>query len=137
MPFPLIVCAAVIERDGAVLLTRRRRGDHLEGTWEFPGGKVDPGEAPPRALERELHEELGVEAEATEAMGFSYWEYPEKRVLLLFYHCQILAGEPRPLENDGIRWVSVGELGSVNMPAADAEFVHRLPTLLPPVPFSR
>lgn len=115
----IVVTAAVVVREGKLLLTRRREGDHLGGTWEFPGGKLHDGESPPQGLRRELAEELGVEAEVGDPFRFAWWEYPEKKVLLLFYRCRIVAGEPRPLECAAVGWFDEGEIGALPMPPAD------------------
>lgn len=111
------VSAAVILRDGEVLLTRRRDDDRFAGQWEFPGGKVDTLETPADALRRELLEEIGTPCRSVIPYRFGYHEYerpPEDprgplRVLLLFFQCEI-EGEPRPLEVAECRWVPIPEL---------------------------
>jgi mutator protein MutT len=119
------VAAAVIERDGRYLITRRLEGTHLAGLWEFPGGKILPGEKPEDALRRELKEELGVEAAVGELIQTVDWTYPEKSVRLLFFRCA-LAGEPTPLEGQEMRWVAGGDLPSYSFPEADATLIARL-----------
>ena len=119
------VVAAVVERDGRVLITRRLEGTHLAGLWEFPGGKILPGEKPEDALRRELQEELGVEAEVGELIETVDWTYPEKSVRLLFFRCA-LRGEPRPQERQEMLWVEAGELSKYRFPAADLRLVERL-----------
>lgn len=119
------VVAAVIERDGRYLITRRVEGTHLAGLWEFPGGKILPGEKPADALSRELKEELGVEATVGELIQTVDWTYPEKSVRLLFFRCA-LAGEPTPLEGQEMRWVAAADLPSHNFPDADATLIARL-----------
>jgi mutator protein MutT len=119
------VVAAVVERDGRYLITRRLEGTHLAGFWEFPGGKILPGEKPEDALRRELQEELGVEAEVWELIETVDWAYPEKSVRLLFFRCA-LRGEPRPQERQEMLWVESGELSKYQFPAADLRLIERL-----------
>ena len=125
MPDPVEVVAAVIERHGRYLITRRLDGTHLAGLWEFPGGKLLPGEKPEDALRRELKEELGVEAAVGEVMETVDWTYPEKSVRLLFFRCG-LEGEPIPLEGQEMRWVKASELSGYRFPDADATLISSL-----------
>ena len=89
----IVVCAAVVERDGRLLITRRQQGVHLEGYWEFPGGKCDEGEALDACLARELREELGVGMRVGEEVFTTVHEYPDRRIELHFLACEI-AGVP-------------------------------------------
>ena len=125
MPDPVEVVAAVVERDGRYLITRRLEGTHLAGLWEFPGGKILPGEKPEDALRRESKEELGVEVAVGELIQMVDWAYPEESVRLLFFRCA-LAGEPTPLEGQEMRWVAAADLRSYNFPDADATLIARL-----------
>ena len=123
----LTVVAAVIRAaDGRVLLTKRPLGSHMGGLWEFPGGKVDAGEAPHDALARELREELGLEVRVERPITFAVHEEPGLRILLLFYAVQIVYGEPRGREGQAVKWVSVTDLPSYPTPPADAEIVRLL-----------
>ena len=119
------VVAAVVERDGRYLITRRLEGTHLAGLWEFPGGKTLPREKPEDALRRELQEELGVEAEVGELIETVEWTYPEKSVRLLFFRCA-LRGEPCPQERQEMRWVEAAQLQEYQFPAADLRLIERL-----------
>lgn len=119
------VAAAVIERDGRYLITRRLEGAHLAGLWEFPGGKILLGETPQDALRRELKEELGAEAAVGDLIQTVDWTYPEKSVRLLFFRCA-LADDPTPLEGQEMRWVSAADLASYTFPDADATLITRL-----------
>jgi 8-oxo-dGTP diphosphatase len=119
------VAAAVVERDGRYLITRRLEGTHLAGLWEFPGGKTLPGEKPEDALRRELQEELGVEAEVGELIETVDWTYPEKSVRLLFFRCA-LRGEPCPQERQEMLWVEAAQLQEYRFPAADLQLIERL-----------
>jgi 8-oxo-dGTP diphosphatase len=119
------VVAAVIEEAGRILVTRRPAGSHLAGLWEFPGGKADPGEDRVTALRRELREELGVEARVGEAIDTVEWEYPGRRLRLVFFRCAI-EGEPRPLEGQEMAWVAARDLDPRDFPPADAELLRKL-----------
>ena len=118
----LVVTAAVIERDGAYLVTRRTGGVHLEGYWEFPGGKCDGDETLPECLRRELLEELGVDARiGSEILAVTH-DYPERSVELHFFSCELL-GSPSPLLGQEMRWVKREDLASLQFPAADDELI--------------
>jgi mutator protein MutT len=121
----IVVTAGVIERGGAYLVTRRQRGVHLEGYWEFPGGKCEPGESLAECLRRELKEELGVDAEVRDEILAVTHEYPERSVELHFLACT-LVGSPTPLIGQEMRWVPRGELKALQFPPADDELVARL-----------
>jgi 8-oxo-dGTP diphosphatase len=122
---PIVVVAAVIERDGAFLLTLRPDGTHLAGHWEFPGGKCQPHENHPEALRRELFEELDIVVEVGDLVHTVTHTYPERAVTLHFYRCGY-AGEPKPMLGQAIRWVARAELGKLPLPEADGELVARL-----------
>lgn len=119
--------AAVIERDGRFLVTRRLEGTHLPGYWEFPGGKCDPGETHEVCLARELREELGLDARIGDEILAIEHAYPERTVRLHFYRCEI-AGEPRPLLNQEMRWVSRDEMRTLPFPEADRKLIELLTT---------
>ena len=119
------VVAAVIERDGKLLITRRPEGSHLSGLWEFPGGKPQPGETFEQALRREIAEELGAEVSVGERIETIEWQYPDKRVRLVFFRCDV-RGEPRPLEGQEMAWVTPADLARYEFPPADATLIQRL-----------
>lgn len=121
----VVVVAAVIERAGRILITRRPKGAHLEGFWEFPGGKPEPGESARAALIREVREELGAAFSPGEPLAEVDWEYPDKRVRITFFRGAI-TGEPRPLEGQEMAWVTPAELDRYEFPAADAALLARL-----------
>ena len=126
---PVIVAAAVIIRDGRVLLTRRGEGQHLAGMWEFPGGKLEAGESPEEALLRECQEECGIEVEVAEILEVTHHWYPEKEVLLLFYRCELRAGEVRHLQVADHAWVAPRDLDDYPLPPADERVVARIRAL--------
>jgi 8-oxo-dGTP diphosphatase len=121
----IVVAAAVIERAGALLVTRRPQGVHLEGFWEFPGGKREPGETLAACLVREIREELGVDARVGDEIFTTTHTYPERRVELHFLHCD-LGSEPQPQLGQDMRWVPRHELGGLEFPRADAELIQLL-----------
>lgn len=121
----IVVTAAVIEHEGRYLVTRRQRGVHLEGYWEFPGGKCEPGESLADCLRRELREELGADATIGEEILAVTHHYPEKSVDLHFIACRLL-GEPAPLLGQEMRWVAREELRSLEFPPADDELIALL-----------
>ena len=121
----IIVTAAVILRGNAYLVTRRPRGVHLAGYWEFPGCKCEPGETHEDCLRRELQEELGVGAlVGRKILGVSH-EYDERTVELHFFSCELL-GEPVPMLGQEMLWIERDLLGSLSFPPADAELVDKL-----------
>jgi len=122
---PTIVAAAVIEADGRYLITRRAKG-HLEGLWEFPGGKLRLGETFPECIRRELREELGVEVTVGEKLETVTWHYPERTVVLHFFRCRLAGGEIAPREGQAMAWVEPDELERYPFPPADASLVDRL-----------
>jgi mutator protein MutT len=124
-PPRLVAVAAVIERDDRFLLTRRQTGVHLEGLWEFPGGKVDAGESHAAALRRELREELATDAEIADLVFEITHDYGDRLIALHFYRCA-LVGEPRPLLGQEMRWVPRTELRRLGFPPADAELITLL-----------
>ena len=121
----IVVLAGVIEHDEAFLLTRRLRDTHLAGTWEFPGGKCEPGETHEACLRRELAEELGVDAEIGDEIFTVTHAYAEHTVELHFRRCTI-TGAPTPLLGQDMRWVPRGELHALEFPEADRELIERL-----------
>jgi 8-oxo-dGTP diphosphatase len=131
----IIVAAAVIVERGRVLLTQRKAGAHLEGKWEFPGGKVEPAEDPRFALRRELFEELGIEATIGEIVDVTFHRYPEadKSVLLLFFDAMRTheSNDPRALDVADFKWASKSELDPERFPPADVAILAKIRARLP------
>jgi ADP-ribose pyrophosphatase len=121
----VVVTAAVIERHGSYLVTRRQTGVHLEGYWEFPGGKCEAGESLEACLRRELREELGSEASIGSELLAVTHDYPDRRIELHFLACD-LRGAPTPLLGQEMRWVQANELRSLQFPPADDELISFL-----------
>lgn len=124
---PLVrVVAAVMEKDGKVLIARRRKGDKLAGKWEFPGGKVDAGETPEDALRRELREELGIETEIGAFLCRSCHDYSHLSVELLAYRVSHVSGELIPHVHDEIRWVKPEDLSAYDFPEANLPVIRAI-----------
>jgi 8-oxo-dGTP diphosphatase len=128
MARPVIkVVAAVIERNGQILVGQRRKSDSHGLKWEFPGGKVERGEAPPAALARELEEELGIQARVGREIVRYAHEYPKRAtILLMFYSVTEFNGEPQSLAFERIVWESPEKLPEYDFLDGDVDFVRRL-----------
>lgn len=122
---PLIVSAAVIERDGQFFMTRRLKGTHLAEMWEFPGGKCGHDESLIASLERELIEELGTRSVIGDEVFTVEHAYPERTVRLHFFTATLI-DEPQPLLGQEMRWVSREELRTLQLPEADRGLVELL-----------
>ena len=121
-----VVAGVMEDARGRVLLARRTAGRDLAGAWEFPGGKVDPGETPRQALARELEEELGIHVQAAEALIAVPQQYRDKRILLDVYRVTRYAGKPRDLEQQALAWSPHDKLRTYPMPPADRPVVAAL-----------
>lgn len=121
----IVVAAAVVKSDGRYLVTRRQRGVHLEGLWEFPGGKCEPGESIANCLRRELQEELGTDASVGNELLAVTHHYPDRSVELHFLACE-LTHPPTPLLGQEMRWVARDDLRSLHFPPADDELIALL-----------
>lgn len=121
-----VAAALVQDATGRYLITRRRRGTHLEGLWEFPGGKREPGETLQACLRRELAEELGADFAVGEKADTVTWRYPDRTVVLHFFHCRLAGGTVAPREDQAMAWVEPARLADYEFPPADAELITRL-----------
>jgi 8-oxo-dGTP diphosphatase len=121
----IVVSAAVVEIEGRFLVTRRQQGVHLEGFWEFPGGKCDKDETLRDCLARELLEELDVPSRVGDEIFSTTHVYPERSTELHFFRCELL-GEPRAQLGQEMRWVAREELTMLEFPPADAELIQIL-----------
>lgn len=128
LPVLLVVAVALIDRDGRVLLAERPAGKQMAGLWEFPGGKVNPGEAPEAALIRELKEELGVDTEESclAPLTFASHAYAAFHLLMPLYVCRVWKGQPTGLEGQRLAWALPNEMRSYPMPPADKPLIAML-----------
>jgi 8-oxo-dGTP diphosphatase len=123
----LVVAGLILDAAaGRVLITQRRADQALPLQWEFPGGKVEPGEPPVAALVRELREEIGVDVEVGRIWDVLFHAYPAFDLVMLVYGCRIVAGEPRAVEVADLRWLPPGELPAWDILPADKPLVQRL-----------
>ena len=129
---PRIIVGAAIISDGRVLACERAQPPEMAGKWEFPGGKVDPGETEVQALVRECQEELGVEVEVGPRVGDDIAMLGGTAVLRVYVATLANGAQPQALEHSDLRWLAAGELHSVPWLPADAPIVHALAPLLPP-----
>jgi 8-oxo-dGTP diphosphatase len=131
-PVMMVVAAALVDDRGRVLVQRRPAGKALAGLWEFPGGKVEPGESPEDALVRELREELAIDIDATALTALTFASMPltDRHLLLLLYVCREWRGDPRPLEASALAWHHPAGLRQLEMPPADAPFIAVLEAAL-------
>jgi 8-oxo-dGTP diphosphatase len=127
-----LVVAGLMAKDGRVLITQRRADQALPLQWEFPGGKVEPGEAPAAALARELTEEIGVTVEVGRVWDVLFHAYETFDLVMLVYACRIATGEPRAVEVADVAWVPTAELPAWDILPADRPLVDRLVSEGPP-----
>lgn len=132
MTLLLVVACALIDADGRILLAQRPADKNMAGLWEFPGGKLEAGERPEAALIRELHEELGIEVEASclAPLTFASHAYEEFHLLMPLYVCRRWQGFVSPRENQALKWVAPRDLRNYPMPPADAPLIPALLDLL-------
>jgi len=123
----IVVTAAILERHGRLLVTRRPAGTHLAGAWEFPGGKCEEGETLTACLERELREELAIRAKVGMEVFTTEHDYPGRRVRLHFFRCES-QDEPVAALGQEMRWVAREDLDGLEFPPADVELIERLKT---------
>jgi 8-oxo-dGTP diphosphatase len=128
----LVAAVALVDPDGRILLAERPAGKELAGMWEFPGGKVDPGETPEGALIRELKEELDIDVlpKCLAPFTFASHSYEKFHLLMPLYVCRVWEGTVRPMEGQRLKWVLVSELDQYPMPPADKPLLAMLRDLL-------
>jgi 8-oxo-dGTP diphosphatase len=131
-PIVLVTACALVDSDGRVLLTQRPEGKLLAGLWEFPGGKVDPGETPEESLIRELHEELGiiVKPACLAPLTFASHTYETFHLLMPLFICRRYEGIPRGMEGQVLKWVRPKDMRDYPMPPADIPLIPFLVDLL-------
>jgi 8-oxo-dGTP diphosphatase len=128
----LVVAAAMLDSDRRILVQQRPPGKPMAGLWEFPGGKVEPGELPEAALVRELEEELGIalDAAALTPATFASETLGERHLLLLLYTLRSWHGDPEPRHASALKWASTTELRELAMPPADTPLIPVIEALL-------
>ncbi len=127
-PILLVAAVALVDVDGRVLLAQRPEGKAMAGLWEFPGGKLGPGETPEACLIRELKEELGIDVTAS-CLGpftFASHAYEDFHLLMPLYLCRVWEGLVAPCEGQTLKWLRPGDMGDYPMPAADVPLVAML-----------
>jgi 8-oxo-dGTP diphosphatase len=133
MKLLLVVAVALIDADDRILVAQRPPGKQLAGLWEFPGGKVDPGERPEAALIRELREELGIEVKepCLAPLTFASHAYEDFHLLMPLYVCRRWQGLATPREGQALKWLRARQLRDIPMPPADEPLIPALIELLP------
>ena len=128
----LVAACALVDTDGRVLLAQRPPGKQLAGLWEFPGGKVEPGETPEQCIIRELHEEIGIETEipCLAPLTFASHSYDDFHLLMPLFVCRRFRGIAQPREGQALKWVRPREMRDYPMPPADAPLIPFLIDLL-------
>ncbi|MEL0076729.1 MAG: 8-oxo-dGTP diphosphatase MutT [Alphaproteobacteria bacterium] len=131
-PLVHVSAVALIDVDGRVLLAQRPEGKSMAGLWEFPGGKIEPGETPEAALIRELDEELGINTKESclAPISFASHSYETFHLVMLVYACRKWQGHPRPIEGGALAWVRANKLRDYPMPPADLPLIAVLQDLL-------
>lgn len=122
----ILVTAGLIKKDGKLLIAQRPPAKHGALKWEFPGGKVEEDEDPRACLAREIREEMGIEIRVGNIVETVFHRYPDRSVLLLFYHCTWLSGEPQAIECAAFAWVDPSELPAYDFLEADLDFIEKL-----------
>jgi 8-oxo-dGTP diphosphatase len=118
----LLVTAGVIVRNGLIMMAQRHVRDFEGNKWEFPGGKVEPGEEPRHGLQRELREELGITVQVGRIIDLGSQVVGERHLVLLYFHCELEQGEPAPLDCQQVRWLSPVEVDRLSKPLLDQAF---------------
>ncbi|HZN51123.1 MAG TPA: (deoxy)nucleoside triphosphate pyrophosphohydrolase [Methylomirabilota bacterium] len=121
-----VVAALVQDEKGRYLITQRRKGSHLAGLWEFPGGKREADESLEEALRRELAEELSARFAVGQRVETVRWEYPERTIVIHFYRCRLESGTIEPREDQAMAWVAPDRLSDFDFPPADRDLIARL-----------
>jgi mutator protein MutT len=126
LPHKIIGVAVIWNQQQQILIDKRRPEGLLGGLWEFPGGKIEPGETVEECIKREIQEELGIEIEVGDRLITISHTYSHFHVTLNVHHCRHLAGIPQAIESDEIRWVTLAEIDSFNFPKANSQIIAAL-----------
>ena len=126
LPHKQIGVAAIWNKTGQILIDRRKVGGTMGGLWEFPGGKIEPGETVEACIAREIQEELAIEITVGAQLISIEHTYPTFHLTLTVHHCQHISGVPQPIESEEIRWVNIGDLNNYQFPAANIAIINAL-----------
>jgi 8-oxo-dGTP diphosphatase len=126
LPHKQIGVAVIWDRSRQILIDKRKAGGAMGGLWEFPGGKIEPGETVAECIVREIREELGIEIAVGDRLIAIDHTYPAFQLTLIVHHCQHISGIPQPIESDEIRWVAVSELNDYQFPAANIAIINAI-----------
>lgn len=122
----ILVTAAIILKEEKILIAQRKAGGHLEGLWEFPGGKIEKGETPENSLIREIDEELHMKVEIIDIFHAVHHQYPEKDILLVAYLCKHLSGEGQSIDCQDFKWVTINDMNNFQFAPADIPIINKL-----------
>jgi 8-oxo-dGTP diphosphatase len=131
LPHKQIGVAVIWNQTGQILIDRRKVGGTMGGLWEFPGGKIEPGETVEACIEREIQEELAIEITVGKQLISIDHTYPTFHLTLTVHHCQHISGIPQPIESEEIRWVNIGDLNNYQFPAANIAIINALKDYFP------
>ncbi len=126
LPHKSIGVAVIWNEQRQILIDRRRPGGLMGGLWEFPGGKIEPGETVVECIKREIREELGIEIEVGDRLIVIDYIYSQFSITLNVHHCQHLTGIPQPIESEEVRWVTLDQLDQYPFPAANIQIINAL-----------
>ena len=126
LPHKRIGVAVIWNQTGQILIDRRKVGGTMGGLWEFPGGKIEPGETVEACIAREIQEELAIEITVGAQLISIEHTYPTFHLTLTVHHCQHISGVPQPIESEEIRWVNIGDLNNYQFPAANIAIINAL-----------
>ena len=126
LPHKQIGVAVIWNQAGEILIDRRKVGGTMGGLWEFPGGKIEPGETVAECIVREISEELEIEITVGDELILIEHTYPTFHLTLTVHHCQHISGVPQPIESEEICWVNIGDLNNYQFPAANVAIINAL-----------
>lgn len=132
LPIVHVVAGALVDRRGAILVAQRPEGKAMAGLWEFPGGKIQPGEVPEHALMRELREELEIETRPCcfTPAGFASHTYPDFHLVMPLFLCRVWQGVPKAVEHQALQWVKPADLYALKMPEADLPLIPQIEAMV-------
>jgi mutator protein MutT len=126
LPHKIIGVAVIWNEERKILIDKRRPNGDMGGLWEFPGGKIEPGETVEECIAREIQEELGIEISVGDRLITINHTYPRFHVTLIVHHCHHVKGEPQPIESSEVRWVNLVDLETYAFPAANIQIITAL-----------